>query len=228
MAKIARKYLVFVLLCATALPLCGQDGHPALTPSIMGKAIGKLVIDGTPSETTTTIFVKNEVVVGNKNLANVIAPGNSLVFAPNSNFQALHNAYLLKSGGSRVATFTGMTAHLPNCYSVTPVRLDTITQYEVNWSGNSAFVYARKQDVRINYWMSGEPDPTQDHNRNEPDRDWIVKEGHWAKIDDVKLCKPLIYYWPDPNFPTAAGLTAATGFFVSIPFWKDDMSPDHP
>ncbi|MGZ4787796.1 MAG: hypothetical protein ACXVZX_04700 [Terriglobales bacterium] len=231
MTQSVRTFLLSVLLCAGLPGLAQQDPASAGTVrQIVGKAIGKLVVDGTPSQTTTTIFVNSDVVVAPDTHVSLINRGNSLVFTPKSNFQALQNAYRLKSGGSKVATYTGMTAHLPNCYSVTPVRLDTLTQYEVNWSGESAFVYARKQDVRINYWASGEPEPGTSRRAGDTDRGWIVKEGHWARIRDIRLCKPLIDWWPAPNVATAAGLTATTGFAVSIPFWpsREPMSPDHP
>ena len=220
--------LFIACLCAMGLPVCAQQG-PTPTGSVaqvMGKAIGRLVVDGTLSESTITIFVDNDVVVDPNGVVSLISRGNSLIFAPKSKFQAMHNGYRLQSGGSKVASYSGMTAHLPNCYSVRPVRLDTLTQYEVNWSGAAAYVYARKQDVRINYWVSGEPDPKTDHNSNHPDHDWIVKQGHWARINDVKLCKPAVFLWPEPNLPTALELSGATGFFVSIPFW--DMSSEHP
>src|SRR4051794_24127809 len=139
MAKSAHTFLLFALLCAAGAPLCAQQSAPSVKPAVMGKGIGKLVIDGTPSQTTTTIFVTNEVVVDPNTHANVISHGNTLVFAPNSDFQAMVNAYRLNRGGSRVATYTGMTAHLPNCFSVTPVRPDYMTLFEVNWANQSAY-----------------------------------------------------------------------------------------
>ena len=223
-----RARIVLLLLCAAAVPVWAQDTQPQTVSSeeIMGRAFGRLLVNGTPTESGATVFVDKNVEVPDAGHIGLVGVGNSLVFIPKSKFHTMHNAYRLESGGSKVATYSGMTAHLPNCYSVTPVQLDTLTQYEVNWSGNSAYVYARKRDVRINYSASGEPDRSRDVTDHHPNRDWIVKEGHWARIDDVKLCKPAVFLWPEPNLPTALELTGATGFFVSIPFW--DMSSDRP
>ena len=230
MVKIARAFAVLALLSVVEMPLRAQQPQaPAASPVVMGKAIGKMVVNGTPSQTTTTIFVSNDVLVDRNTHVNVIAQGNTLVFSPGSNFQAMQNAYRLKTGGSRVASYTGMTAHLPDCFSVTPVRPDFMTVFEVDWAQGAVYVHARFQDVKIRYWMGGEPVPDKDQNPRAQDRDWIVKEGHTARINDVKLCRPLIDFWPQPNLPTALETAGATGFFVSIPFWeRDSMSSVHP
>ena len=180
-------------------------------------ASGKLVVNGTPSKTTTTIFVSDNVETDTATHADLTSRGNSLTFAPNSQFVAEQNAFKLEKGGSKVATYTGMTAHLPDCWSVTPVRPDYMTLYEVVWSGSSAYVYARSEDVKL----------------KGAGREWTLKEGHTARIRDVKLCKPAIDFWPQPNLPTMLELAGTTAFVTTIPLWanensKNDLSPDHP
>lgn len=235
MAKNILPFLVAMLLLAGASSLAQQPQatQGTLRPTL-GKAIGKLTVDGTSSQTTTTIFVQDEVATDASTHLHVINAGNSLVFTPNSNFQALKNGYRLKSGGSKVATYTGLTAHLPDCFSVTPVNPVYMTLYEVNWSGSAAYVYARSEDVKINYWMGGEPKP-DDRNPRNPDRDWIVKEGHTARINDVHLCRPLLDFWPQPNLPTALELAGTAAVVTSEPFWpigggttKQNMSAEGP
>ena len=216
-----------LLLMVTASVAQETTQSPAARPR-MGKAIGRLVVDGTPSQTTTTIYVSSEVVTDTTTHLNVINAGNTLVFTPNSSFRAMRNGFKLNSGGSKVASYTGMTAHLPNCYSVTPVNPAYMTLYEVNWSGSAALVYARSEDVRINYWAGGEPN--DEGNPKQADRGWVVRQGQTARIPDVKLCRPVIDFWPQPINPTAIELGVTTAVVVSIPFWptKHDMSPDHP
>jgi len=227
MAQLARTSLVFLLLIAPAASAWAQQAQPAVQKATLGKAIGKLVVDGTPSLTTTTIFVSSEVETDDVTHANVINRGNTLVFTPRSSFRAMRNAFKLRSGGSKVATYTGMTAHLPNCFSVTPVRPDYMTLFEVDWSGEAAIIYARSQDVRINYWAGSEPDADTNPDPNpRGDREWIVKEGHTARIRDVKLCKPLIDFWPEPNLPTALELAGTSAFVSSIPFWSSSSKPN--
>jgi len=215
-----------ILLVLMAAASFAQQSSQA--PAKMGDAIGRATIDGTLFRTTGPIFVKDEVSTDTATHLSVITYGSTLVFTPNSNFVAKKNGYELKSGGSKVASYTGMTAHLPNCYSVTPVNPTLMTLYEVNWSGSSAFVYARSLDVKINYWMSGEPD-SDTANARHPDRDWIVQEGHTARIRDVKLCKPLLDFWPNSNIPTALELAGTTAVVVTEPWWtKQKMSADTP
>jgi hypothetical protein len=158
-----------------------------------------------------------------------LSHGNSLVFSPNSHFKALKNGFRLESGSSKVASYTGMTTHLPNCFAVTPVIPTYMTLYEVNRVGNSAYVYARSSDVKIEYWAGGEPERnnSRDNLRN-PDHNWVVKEGETARIHDLPACKPLVDFWPQSNLPTAVENGVAAGFFVSIPFWPSNMSSQSP
>jgi len=175
------------------------------------KGIGKIIVDGTPSYTTTSIHVNDNVATDTATNASVIGRGNTLVFTPNSNFIAQLNAYDLKSGGSKVASYTGMTAHV-GCFSVTPVDSNLMTLYEVNWSsGDSVFVYARSYDVYITRQEKPGEVNVDDKHR------WLVKSGYTARISDVQLCKPLVGIWPQPNLPTALELGAATAAAVVPP-----------
>ncbi len=216
------------MLLTVAMNLRAQENSSqATTRPILGRGIGKLTVDGTPSQTTTTIFISDDVITDTTTHVRVITTGSTMVFTPNSNFVAMKNAYRLKSGGSKVGTYTGLTAHLPNCYSVTPVNPVIMTLYEVNWSGSSALVYARSGDVRINYWGGGEPDPDKVRNPAQPDRGWIVQQGHMARISEVKLCKPLVDFWPQNIAPSVLGLAGASAASVLPPvLWN--MSAESP
>lgn len=229
-----KRFPIWILAFSlSALSVTAQDVQSANSPGIMGTGIGRFITAKTETPGGgTPIFVKEEVATDSATHLQVISHGNSLLFAPNSKFEAGKNEYKLESGGSKVATYTGMTAHLPDCFSVTPVKPYYMTLFEVNWSGSTAYVYARFQDVKINYWMGGSP-KLGEANPRKPDRDWIVKEGHTARIDDVRLCRPFVYFWPNPNLPTALELAGTTAVVTSEPFWpwpssKPNMSPDHP
>jgi hypothetical protein len=226
MAKIVRTSLIMFAL-ASAMASFAQQAPQGTVQPAMGRGLGRFSIDGTQTPSGTTIFVDQDVASDTNTNFSVINEGNTLLFAPNSKFKAMKNAYRLKEGGSNIVTSTGLTAHLPNCYSVTPVIPVFMTLYEVNWSGNSALVYARKEDVRINYWAKGEPNADQP-NPQAPDQGWIVKEGQMARIRDVKLCKPLIDLWPEPNLPTAMELLGTTAVVTSEPWWWPNMSSESP
>jgi len=178
-------------------------------------------MDGTEMPENTSIFLGSEVTSDDIVHLKIINESSIATFAPKSNFNALINAYQLNRGRSWVITQTGMTAYLPNCYSVTPVSPVLPTLYEVNWSGTSAWVYARTQDVHINYWQDGDRHhPDESSPPRQPDQDWIVKEGHVARIRDVKLCKPLLDWWTAPNLPTALELAGTAAIVTSEPFWN--------
>lgn len=184
-------------------------------------------MDGAEMPVGSVIFIDSDVTSDNTVHLKIISLGSTATFAPKSNFKALINAYQLNRGGSWVSTQTGMTAYLPNCYSVTPVDPVLPTSYEVNWSGTSAWVYARTRDVRINYWQDGDKHPPDEsRNPRQPDEGWIVRQGHVARIRDVKLCKPLLDWWNEPNLPTGLELAGTAAIVTSEPFW--DLSAEGP
>src|SRR5438309_6419981 len=76
------------------------------------KPANRSIIDGVTSPSATPIRVDDIVFTEANNSAQVIGKGNTLVFTPNSNFVAQMNAYVLKAGGSKVASYTGMTARV--------------------------------------------------------------------------------------------------------------------
>jgi len=227
MAKIIRR-LTIAFALATAMASVAQQPTQGTPQAVMGKAVGASAIDGTQSPPGTLIFVSQNVASDTSHALNVVNEGNMLVFTPDSHFEAMKNGYKLNSGGSHVVTYTGMTAHLPDCFSVTPVTPIFMTLYEVYWHGNSAWVYARREDVKINYWATGEPNGNKP-NPQSPTRDWIVKEGHSARIRDVKLCKPLVDFWPQPNLPTTMEMLGTTAVVTSEPWWwPNNMSSESP
>jgi hypothetical protein len=187
------------------------------------KAANRIIIDGVTSPSATPIRVDDIVFTEANNSAQVIGKGNTLVFTPNSNFVAQMNAYVLKSGGSKVASYTGMTARV-GCFSVFPVDSNLMTLYEVNWSGSSVWVYARSYDVYITRQEHPGDTNVDDKHR------WLVKGGQTARISDVHLCEPLVGIWPVDNLNTAIALGATSAVVVTIPLWppKQDMSAVHP
>jgi len=210
MARLRHIALLTVVLGATAG--VAQQKAPAPTPppnTYVGKAIGKATVDNSPSYTTTNLYVNQQVVTDTSNHLHVISRGNTLIFTPNTRFHTRVNAYELESGGSKVASYTGMTAYLPNCFSVTPVDPNLMTLFEVNWSGEqTAYVYARSNDVRIRYWAKGAPklgDPA-----TPSDQDWVVRQGHFAQIPNVPGCKPILLFGPEPGVPADVAAVAAT------------------
>lgn len=219
------------LILASILPCFAQQSgqNQGSLRSVVGQIIdGSASVDGTQIPTATSIF-ENDVVSTSAAHLSVVNEGNTLIFASNSNFKALTNAYKLNSGGSKVATRTGMTAYLPNCYSVTPVDPLLTTTYEVNWSGSAVWVYARSHDVRINYWKDGDAHPPESApDPRPPDQGWIVKEGHLARLRQVKLCKPILDWWDQPNLPTGWELAGTVGTVASEPFWFQNLSSSSP
>jgi len=231
---VRRCLLALTVLAATALSFAqtpATDSTDRLRAPTGLRAHGKFTVDGTPSQTSANLFDNSTVLNDAAIHTSVMGEGNSLVFAPKSDFVAKINAYLLKSGGSKVATHTGMTAGV-GCFYVTPVTPVYFTQYEVNWSGTSVFVYARNEDV---YIIQGRP---EDENRrsikdeiaDDKNRRWLVKAGHTARISEVHLCKPLVDILPWNNLGPALGLAATTGTAAMVPItWDDDqLSSDHP
>jgi len=215
MAKRVQVVLVLLVLCV------GTSASAQVEGSM--RATGHLIVNGTPSRFTTTIFVNDTVDTDTQTSASLASRGNRVVFTPNSRFLAQQNAFRLDSGGTKVATYTQLTTHLPDCFSVAPVSNYLMTLYEVNWSGTSALVYARSQDIKI----------------TGAGREWIVKEGQTARIDEVRLCKPLVYVWPQSSFPgfvvgeRGAFIFALVGTvappIIALDLWdKRNMSPDHP
>lgn len=233
--RVCRSLSIACFLAAAALASAQQA--PSRAPAAatqpqkeaaekFGNGSGNFTVDGTPSHGFRTIFVNNDVVSDTTTHMGSLSHGNSLVFSPNSKFKALKNGFQLESGSSKVASYTGMTAHLPNCFAVTPVIPTYMTLYEVNYSEKSAvYVFARSADVKIEYWAGGEPE--RNASPRNPDRRWIVKEGETARINDLPACKPLVDFWPQSNVPTAVENGVAAGFFVSIPFWPN-MSSQSP
>lgn len=182
---------------------------------IFGEGRGNFTVDGAPSMSAITLFQDNNVDVDGGHLISVINPGNVLLFAPKSHFVALLNAYELKDGASNVSTSTGMTAVVPDCFTVSPVNADIRTYFEVNWWGVSAFVYARVQDVDIRYWITGAPRPGTLHPRP-PDRQWVLKQGHVARILNARECKPLVDLWPQSGLPAGVNAALAAGA-IAVP-----------
>jgi len=214
-----RQFLVLVWLCAAVSTTLAQTVQPAsASRAVLGRATGMATIDGTKTPVPTTIYDKQDVVTDPSLNLDVINRGNTLAFKPNTHFTGGVNNFRLLSGGSKVASYTGMTAHLPDCFSVTPVDPNYMTLYEVNWTDSSALVYARYQRVKIRYWLGGEP-RDDDTTQRQPTREWIVDEGHMARIRDVHLCRPLIDFWPNPNLPTALELGATAAVVTTIPLW---------
>jgi len=203
------------------------SGRPVVAKSIDGV----MSIDGAHMPAYSSIFLNDEVSANGSAHLRIVNEGNSLTFTPDSSFRALKNAFRLSRGGSKVATNTGMTAFLPNCYSVTPTNPLFTTLYEVNWSGPSVWIYARSHDVRINYWKDGDTHhPEVTPNLRPADQGWIVKEGHLARLRDVKLCKPLFDWWPQQDLATGLQLAGFAGTVASEPFWfqKHNLSASGP
>jgi hypothetical protein len=225
-------------LAAAGLALAQQTpSHPpapatptqsAAPAEKFGNGTGNFTVDGTPSHGFRAIFVNNDVVSDTTTHMSSLSHGNSLVFSPNSQFKAMKNGFLLHSGSSKVASYTGITAHLPNCFAVTPLIPTYMTLYEVNYSGKDAvYVFARSADVKIEYWGGGEPE--REASPRSPDRRWVVKEGETARINDLPACKPLVDFWPQSNLPTAIETGIAVGTVVSIPWWPPhNMSSQSP
>ena len=211
MAKGVHVFLVLAALCSATFSVA-QPGNGAM------RANGKLIVNGTPSETTTTIFVDDKVSTDTLTNANLASRGNRIVFTPNSKFLAQRNAFKLESGGTKVATYTQLTTNLPDCYSVTPVSNYLMTLYEVDWDDKAVMVYARSHDIKI----------------KGAGREWELKEGQWARIRNVRLCEPLVEIWPGVELPPGAQLAAAivgtvVPPIVALDVWdKPKMSPDHP
>ncbi len=231
MVKIRPSLIVFLL--ATIMPSAAQQSHSTQSsyrPIVATSMDGEMSIDGTRMPVNSSIFLDSDVTSDDATHLKLINHGNVLMFTPKSNFRALMNAYKLNNGGSKVATHTGMIAYLPNCYSVMPVNPLFSTLYEVDWSGSSVWVYARSHDVRISYWSDGDAHhPWETTNPRGADRGWIVREGHVARIRDVKLCRPLIEWWPPDNLNTALELMGTAAVVTSEPWWwQQDISPEHP
>ena len=175
----------------------------APSATYVGKAIGKATVDRTPSLTTINLYANQDVLTDTANHLHVISRGNTIIFTPNSNFHTRVNGFDLNDGGTKVASYTGMTAFLPNCFSVSPVDPNLLTLYEVDWLDKSAaVVYARSQNVNINYYVEGAP--RRDEPMKAPTKSWTVKEGHFARIPDVPACKPILYFGPENVWPVYA------------------------
>jgi hypothetical protein len=218
-----------MLICNVSHP---QTSSSAVAPGVFGTARGDFEVDKLPApDGLRVLFVNERVTVDKSSHIAVIKHGMSITFSPSTQFTTMANAIKLEKGGTKVSTYTGLTTHLPNCYSVTPLDPTQMTLYEVDWAGTAAIVYARSLNVRIRYWGGGEPDPTK--NQRSPDREWIVKEGQMARISQLSLCKPLVDYWPQPNWPTGLELSAAIAaftapVFIDYPKKQNNLSTEGP
>jgi hypothetical protein len=215
------------IVCLLAASAWAQQTTPVSAnaqdkPELLGRATGKFRVNGVEAPGFRNIYSTENVDAYATTHVRLVNYGNSVIFSPSTKFHAVHNGFELAEGDSKVTSYTGMTAHLPHCYAVMPVDPNYMTLYEVQREGENAYVYAHSSDVRIRYWAETEP-KAADPKRG-PTREWIVREGQTARIHDLPLCKPLVDIWPQPNLATAAELGAATGFFVSIPFWGSNMS----
>jgi len=229
MARVPQIAFLAVLLAAVACFAQQQStSAPPNAPSTyVGKAIGKATVDKSPSFTTINLYANENVLTDTTNHLHVISRGNTLIFTPNTNFHTRINAFDLESGGSKVASYTGMTAYLPHCFSVSPVDPNLLTLYEVDWlQDKAAVVYARSQDVNINYYVNGAP--RYNEGTKAPTKSWIVKEGHFARIPDVPLCKPILYFGPEPSITPLVPLAIA-GPAVAVTIWQlNETSPPKP
>ena len=227
----ARAFQLVALAVALAAATFGQQNSSSATtpakPVYFGKAIGKATVDNTPSYTTINLY-KDETVSTNMGThLHVISRGNTLIFSPDSKFQAWVNAFELNEGGSKVASYTGMTAYLPSCFAVTPVNPTQMTLFEVDWSNGTAYVYARSQDVKIHYWADHYPKPNE--QQKPPNKGWTVKQGDVARIPNVQACEPLVYFVPPSQWPTIIEASAASaagpiGYYLT----NQSLSPTHP
>jgi hypothetical protein len=203
-----------VLICNVGYPQTSSS--QAAADHDFGVAKGDFEVDKNPAPYgVERLFINEEVIVKASHVL-VTERGMSVIFSPGTRFTTMSNAIRLEQGGTKVTTYVGLTTHLPNCYSVSPVDPTQETLYEVDWSGSSAVIYARSLNVRIRYWGGGEPDPTK--NQRSADREWIVKEGQMARIGQLPSCKPLVDYWPQPNWPTGLELSAAVAGSTSTAF----------
>ncbi len=221
MSRTVSKCIVaLVAVCAAATALAQQARTGAETSGL--KAGNRVVIDGVNSPSATPIQVNDTVLTETNTSASIVGRGNTLVFTPNSNFVAQVNAYWLKSGGSKVASYTGMSAKVggPECFWwVTPVDSNLMTLYEVNWaSGDSVWVYARSYDVYIT-----RKEHPQDTNVDGKHR-WILKSGQTARISNVRLCEPVVGIWPIDNLNPAIILGATSAVVTTIPLWPPKSS----
>jgi hypothetical protein len=232
----ARVLQFAILLAALGAPIFAQQNSASATPpptkpDYVGKAIGKATVNSTPSYTTTNLY-KDETVSTNMGThLHVISKGNTLIFSPDSKFQAWVNAFELNEGGSKVASYTGMTAYLPDCFSVTPVNPTQMTLFEVDWSSGTAYVYARSQDVKIHYWA--EKYTKSSTSQKSPTKSWTVKQGDVARIPNVSACEPFVYFVPQSEWPTIieTGVASAAGpiaLFLSDEGSKPMLSPPGP
>jgi hypothetical protein len=212
-----------ILLCAccvwaqqaTPVSRTPSQGNAAPTVPLL-HASGKLSVNGAKVPMTTSIFDQDVVDMDTQSAGRFSSAGNTLMFTPGSNFTAKKNAYRLEKGGSRVATYTGMTAEV-NCFSVTPVNPVYTTLYEVNWVDSAVWVYARSEDVYIYQHGAG----------STIDRKWLLQQGKIARIREARLCKPLLDIYPQPELPYAVGFGAWSAAIVlaeTYPWHKQDMS----
>jgi hypothetical protein len=198
-----------------AVAVCGCMTAVAQQNVAVMRTSGKVLVNGAQS-TSASIFAEDKVDATGGSILRGISEGNSLIFTADSSFIAKKNAYRLEKGGSKVATFTGLTAEV-NCFSITPVTPILETLYEVNWASPAVYVYARTEDVYIR-WGDGKVQ-----------REWILKQGKVARLRNVRACEPLVDIFPLSIAPyaIATGATSASIILAETYPWSD-MSQESP
>lgn len=184
------------------------QSNPAVSPKPVVSTVqtsGTVTVNGTESRQSMPLFVGDRVITPASSHASVTTEGNSLLLAPNTEILIQTNAFYLISGGTKVATYTGISTHV-NCWAVIPNDPAVPTNYEVNWANSDVFVYARKGEVKI----------------DGAGRSRVLKEGQTARISNVRVCKWLVDVWPHPNLGPALGAIGTSAAVTAEPFISFD------
>jgi hypothetical protein len=204
----------------TAMPPAQQMAPGNTAPTTMQvnetsgamKTTGGVNLNGTFTKSTALVYSKDQIVTPAQNGALVTAPGNAIALGTNAQFTAEPNSYLLDSGASNVNTSTGMVTKVKE-YAIAPADPKLATHYEVNWEGNSVYVYARTGDVII----------------TGPCRSWKLEQGKAAKIPNPLRCGALIWlndvgHWPAYAFAGATGAGAGVVIYIATHQQHPSMS----
>lgn len=161
-----RKIISGFLILLTPCALFAQDTGAAV---IYGT--GSVYLNGAALSNSSAVTVGDVVQTRDNGVANINAPGATLVVESNTIVRFQSGGFALDRGSVSVATGKGLSVFARDL-KITPVSNDWTEFYVIRASG-SIQIFARKNDVTVNCGSTSET---------------TVKEGHEITRDDAGDC----------------------------------------
>jgi hypothetical protein len=162
------------------LSLAATDAGTAAPPAML-HSTGGVWINGSESPESTAIFRGDSLETKTGSVANIDAPGSSVLIQPESLVKFNGDSLTLEHGTVLVITSTTMSVHV-NCIKVVPVSA-AWTQYQVTDLDGTVHVSAIKSDVNIEGGAHLKKPSTETASQSA-----TVHEGQEAKREESEAC----------------------------------------